>query len=66
MVHLIFVIKYRFKLLFYFGKYVRNLMFSVSKKYNFDIIEYNNDLDHIHMLVSYQPKFLCFRNYYVI
>jgi REP element-mobilizing transposase RayT len=49
MVHLIFVIKYRRKLLSYFSENVKNLMFNISKKYDFDIIEYNNDLDHIHM-----------------
>jgi REP element-mobilizing transposase RayT len=40
MVHLIFVIKYRFKLLFYFDEDVENLMFNISEKYGFDTIEY--------------------------
>jgi REP element-mobilizing transposase RayT len=40
MLHLIFVIKYRRKLLSYFGEDLKNLMFNISKKCDFDIIEY--------------------------
>jgi putative transposase len=32
-------------------------MFEIAEYYGWDILEYNDDLDHIHMLVSYQPKY---------
>jgi putative transposase len=33
------------------------MMFEIAEYYGWDILEYNDDLDHIHMLVSYQPKY---------
>ncbi len=55
--HLIFVVKYRRKLLSYFGSDVKDLIFKIADKYCWDILEYNDDLDHIHIFISYNPKY---------
>lgn len=56
-IHLIFVVKYRKKLLF--GKFnsdiIQNL-FSISEKYDFEIKNMNSDIDHLHMLISMKPS----------
>jgi putative transposase len=57
MVHLIFVVKYRRKLLSYFGDDIQKIFFTISEKYGFDILEYNDDLDHAHLLLGYSPKY---------
>ena len=55
-VHLIFVCKYRKKLLLRYGDDVKQIMFDISKKYNFEIKEMEVDKDHIHMMISSKPK----------
>ena len=56
-VHLIFVCKYRKKLLINnFDNIVKNVILEISYRsiFNIDILE--TDEDHIHMLISYPPK----------
>lgn len=54
--HIIFVCKYRKKLLLRYGDDVKQIMFDISKKYNFEIKEMEVDKDHIHMMISSKPK----------
>ncbi|QJX80325.1 IS200/IS605 family transposase [Priestia megaterium] len=56
MAHLIFVCKYRKPLLVALGNDVKSLISSIAKKYSFKIIEMEVDKDHIHLLLSYEPK----------
>lgn len=56
-IHLIFVVKYRKKLL------TENLnddmlqkLFDISKKYDFEIKTMNSDENHLHMLISMKPS----------
>ena len=55
MVHLIFVCKYRKKLLLVFGTQVKKLMYDIAEKNDIDIVEMEVDKDHIHILASYPP-----------
>jgi putative transposase len=55
MVHLIFVCKYRKKLLEKFDKEIKQIFIDISIKYNFNIIEMECDKDHIHLLIQYNP-----------
>ena len=56
-IHLIFVVKYRKKLLngSLNGDMLQKL-FDISKKYVFEIKTMNSDIDHLHMLVSMKPS----------
>lgn len=54
--HLIFVCKYRKKLLVKFGEHIKQIMFDISKKYDFEILEMEVDKDHTHLMVSSVPK----------
>lgn len=54
--HIIFVCKYRKKLLIKYGKDIKQIMFDISKKYDFDIKEMEVDKDHIHMMINSVPK----------
>ena len=54
--HIIFTCKYRKKLLIKFGEYIKQIMFDISKKYDFEILEMEVDKDHIHLMVSSVPK----------
>ena len=54
--HLIFVVKYCKPLLVSFGSYIKNKIYEISKRNDFDIITTEVDRDHIHILVSYSPK----------
>ena len=57
-VHLIFVCKYRKKLLINnFDNIVKNIILEISYRSNFIIDILETDEDHIHMLISYPPKF---------
>lgn len=56
MCHLIFVCKYRKKLLIPFGNDVKKLMYDIANRYHFRIIEMEVDKDHIHLLIHYEPK----------
>lgn len=55
MVHLIFVCKYRKKLLIKFGKEVKSIILDIAEKHDFGIIEMEVDKDHIHLLIEYNP-----------
>jgi putative transposase len=55
MVHLIFVCKYRKKLLTRFGEQIKKIMYDISEEKDLGIIEMEVDQDHIHLLVSYNP-----------
>ena len=54
--NIIFVCKYRKKLLIKYGEDVKQIMYDISKKYDFDIKEMEVDKDHIHMMISSAPK----------
>ena len=57
-VRLIFVFKYRKKLLINnFDNIVKNVILEISYRSNFIIDILETDEDHIHMLISYPPKF---------
>ena len=54
--HIIFVCKYRKKLLIRYGEDIKQIMYDICKKYDFDIKEMEVDKDHIHMMISSVPK----------
>ena len=54
--HIIFTCKYRKKLLIKYGEDVKQIMYDISKKYDFDIKEMEVDKDYIHMMISSAPK----------
>ena len=54
--HIIFTCKYRKKLLIKYGEDIKQIMFDISKKYDFEIKEMEVDKDHIHMMISSVPK----------
>lgn len=56
MCHLIFVCKYRKKLLTKFGNDVKELMYNIANRSHFRIMEMEVDQDHIHLLIHYEPK----------
>jgi putative transposase len=56
MSHLIFVCKYRKKLLVKLGDEIKHQFYQIAERYDFKIIEMEVDKDHIHLLISYQPK----------
>jgi putative transposase len=56
-VHLIFVVKYRKKLLEgSLNDDILQKLFDISKKYDFEIKTMNSDVDHLHMIVSMKPS----------
>jgi len=55
MVHLIFVCKYRKKLLTKLGEQIKLLMFDIAKENDFELIKTEVDQNHIHLLISYNP-----------
>lgn len=54
--HIIFVCKYRQKLLIRYGDYIKQVMFEISKNYDFTIKEMEVDKDHIHLMIESVPK----------
>lgn len=54
--HIIFVCKYRKKLLVKLGSQIKDTMTDISNKYDFFIESMEVDKDHIHMLISSEPK----------
>ncbi|MEK4176382.1 IS200/IS605 family transposase [Aeribacillus sp. FSL K6-1305] len=54
--HLIFVCKYRKKLLLKVGDDIKTEIESISNRYGWQIIEQEIDQDHIHILIRYSPK----------
>ena len=55
MAHLIFVCKYRKKLLVKYGNQIKQILNDIAEENNFEIIEMEVDKDHIHLLVNYNP-----------
>ena len=54
--HLIFVCRYRTKLLIKYGEEIKQMMKDISYKYDFDIFEIEVDKDHIHLMIDSEPK----------
>lgn len=54
--HIIFTCKYRKKLLIKYGNNIKQIMFDISKKYDFIIKEMEVDKDHIHLMIDSVPK----------
>lgn len=54
--HIIFVCKYRSKLLNKYGEDIKQIMHDISKKYDLEIKEMEVDKDHIHMMIESVPK----------
>ncbi len=56
-VHLIFVTKYRRRILTAEGLgVIQRACESVAEKMTFRVLEFNGESDHVHMLVEYPPK----------
>ena len=55
MYHLIFVCKYRKKLLRVYGEQMKTLLLAIADEYDIGITQMEADIDHIHMLISYSP-----------
>ncbi|MFD2663057.1 IS200/IS605 family transposase [Paenibacillus thailandensis] len=56
MCHLIFVCKYRKKLLSKVGHDIKTEIEYIANHYGWQIIEQEIDQDHIHVLIRYSPK----------
>jgi len=56
MYHMIFVCKYRKKLLMYIGADIKTKIHEISTFSNFSIIEMEVDQDHLHLLVKASQK----------
>ena len=54
--HIILVCKYRKKLLTKYSDDVKQIMFDISKNYDFVIKEMETDKDHVHLMVESVPK----------
>ncbi len=55
--HLVFVTKYRREVLTGAGlKTIESSFNEVAMKMNFQILEFNGESDHIHVLIEYPPK----------
>ena len=54
--HIIFTCKYRKKLLIKYGEDIKQIMYDISKRYDFEIKEMEVDKDHIHMMIESVPK----------
>ena len=54
-VHLIFVCKYRKKLLMKLGNEIKVLMYEIAENNDFGVIEIEMDKDHVHFLIEYNP-----------
>lgn len=54
--HIIFVCKYRKKLLIKYGEDIKQILFNISRNYDFEIKEMETDKDHIHLMIESVPK----------
>ena len=56
-VHLVFVTKYR-KQLFTSESLavIESSLIEVARKMEFEVLEFNGETDHVHLLISYPPK----------
>lgn len=56
-IHLIFVCKYKKKLLYgELDTFLKTVIFDIEKKSDFEIIEVEADKDHIHLMIQYIPR----------
>lgn len=56
LVHLIFVCKYRRKILVKLSEEIKIIFTDIAKKYDFTVEEMEVDKDHIHILVKYNTN----------
>ncbi|GAA2774662.1 IS200/IS605-like element ISEfa4 family transposase [Streptomyces virens] len=57
MYHLVLVVKYRRKVIDdTISDYAKNKFVSLSEKYNITLVEWNHDMDHVHILFKAQPN----------
>lgn len=56
MYHVIFVCKYRKKILEPIDDILKQILFDISKESDFEILEMETDKDHIHLLIKSEPK----------
>lgn len=56
MYHVIFVCKYRKKILEPIDDRLKQVLFDISKESDFQILEMETDKDHIHLLIKSEPK----------
>jgi len=55
--HLVFITKYRRKVLTQeSSRLIEESFQSVAKKMDFEVLEFNGETDHIHLLIAYPPK----------
>lgn len=55
--HLVLVVKYRRKVIDdTISDYAKNKFVSLSEKYNITLVEWNHDMDHVHILFKAQPN----------
>ncbi|GGB62796.1 transposase [Lentibacillus populi] len=55
--HLVLVVKYRRKVIDdTVSDYAKDKFVSLSEKYNITLVEWNHDIDHIHILFKAQPN----------
>jgi putative transposase len=55
--HLVFVVKYRKKVIDdIISNRLKEIFEKISPNYNIEIVEWNHDLDHIHILFKGHPK----------
>ena len=54
--HIIFVCKYRKQLLIKLGDEMKNIMYGIADRYNFNILKMEVDKDHIHFMIETEPK----------
>jgi len=56
MYHIIFVYKYRRKVLSGIDSELKEIIKSISENSDFKILEMETDKDHIHLLIKSEPK----------
>lgn len=55
--HFVLVVKYRRKVIdATISKYAKDKFVSMSEKYNTTLVEWNHDIDHVHILFKAQPN----------
>lgn len=54
--HVIFVVKYRKKLLDLYGDEIKKLVMEIADQSDFVISEFEVDRDHLHLLIESEPK----------
>ena len=55
--HLVLVVKYRRKVIDdTISVYAKDKFVSLSEKYNITLVEWNHDIDHVHILFKAQPN----------